>query len=102
MKIQIDGKHLSLGESLKTHINQYITHTTHKYFKNPINAHVIVEKDNYLFKTEIIVNEGTGKKALIKSTAEDYDPYKSFNDANEKINKQLRRYKSKITHHQKH
>jgi len=102
MNITVYGKHIKIGESLEKHILDHLTMTVKKYFKDALNAHVTIEKQGQLFETEIIVNEGTGTGTLIKSNGHEYDSYRSFNVANEKIEKQLRRYKNRIKDHKKH
>jgi ribosomal subunit interface protein len=102
MNITVYGKHIKIGESLEKHVIDHLTITVKKYFKDALNAHVTIEKQGQLFETEIIVNEGTGTGILIKSNGHEYDSYRSFNVANEKIEKQLRRYKNRIKDHKKH
>jgi hypothetical protein len=48
-----------------------------------------------------LVNEGTGKGLVIKSSAHDSDPYRSFDHALTKVEKQMRKHKSRIKEHQK-
>lgn len=101
MNIIISGQHTKIGESLETHIKQHLTDIVTKYFKDAISADVKIIKEGSSFLSEILVNEGTGNKILVKSTSREYDPYVSFNHACEKIDKQLRRYKKRITQHKK-
>ena len=99
MEITVYGKHIKIGASLEKHVKDHLVSTVKKYFKDALNAHVKIEKQGQLFQTEIIVNEGTGNGILIKSNGHEYDSYRSFNVANEKIEKQLRRYKTRIKNH---
>ena len=102
MDIIIYGKHLQIGANLDQYVKKHLQDIVKKYFKDAINAHVTIEKEGQIFKTEIIVNEGTSAGVLIKSNGQEYDSYRSFNVANEKIEKQLRRYKTRIKNHKKH
>lgn len=102
MKVLISGKHMKIGEALRTHIETHLEKNVKKYFENAIQAHVFISKEKqHLFKVDITVNDGTGKKALIVASAETQDPYLAFDYALVKIGKQLRRYKSRIKDHQK-
>ncbi|MDJ1305920.1 MAG: ribosome-associated translation inhibitor RaiA [Candidatus Midichloria sp.] len=101
MQILISGKHLDIGESLRQHIMFSVEHNVIKFFEYAIKSHVTISKQNHLFKTDIIVNEGTGTGTIVKSNAQHFDPYKSFDEAMAKLSKQLRRYKSKIKNHHK-
>ena len=102
MDIVVYGKHLQIGASLEKYVKEHLRDMVTKYFKDAVNAHVTIEKEGHVFKTEIIVNEGTGQGVLIKSNAEEHDSYKSFSLANQKVEKQLRRYKTRIKNHKKH
>ena len=99
MEVTVYGKHIKIGASLEKHVKDHLIDTVKKYFNDALNAHVKIEKQGQLFQTEIIVNEGTGNGILIKSNGHEYDSYRSFNVANEKIEKQLRRYKNRIKSH---
>ena len=101
MQIIVSGKHLDIGDSLRSHIVDSVEHNVIKFFEGAIKAHVTVSKQHYLFKTDITVNEGTGTGVIIKSNAESDDAYISFDDAVKKLSKQLRRYKTKIKKHHK-
>ena len=101
MQVIVSGKHLDIGDSLRNHIVDSVEHNVVKFFERAIKAHVIVSKQNYFFKTDIIVNEGTGTGIIIKSNAESEDPYISFDDAMKKLSKQLHKYKTKIKNHHK-
>ena len=85
MNIIVYGKHLQIGASLGQYVKKHLHDIVTKYFKDAINAHVTIEKEGQTFKTEIIVNEGTSTGVLIKSNGQEYDSYRSFNVANEKI-----------------
>lgn len=102
MKVIISGQHLDVGESFRQYIEEALNKHVKKYFEHAINAHVILTKEkHHLITVDIIVNEGTGTGIIIKSSAQDFDPYRSFDQAIAKAEKQLRRYKSKIKSHQK-
>ncbi|MDJ1258129.1 MAG: ribosome-associated translation inhibitor RaiA [Candidatus Midichloria sp.] len=91
MQILISSKHLDIGESLRQHIMFSVEHNVIKFFEYAIKSHVTMSKQNHLFKTNIIVNEGTGTGTIVKSNAQHFDPYKSFNEAMAKLSKQLRK-----------
>ncbi|MFQ3307274.1 MAG: ribosomal subunit interface protein [Candidatus Midichloriaceae bacterium] len=100
MKITIHEKHTKIGDSLKSHIETYLKDVTEKYLKNTTdNIHVLIEKEGKVFKVEVIVHCHLGNKPLIKSTGHEYEAYRSFNIAGEKLIKQLKRYKNKIQDH---
>ncbi len=101
MHIVVSGKHLDIGESLRQHTEEKVTNNIKKYFENAIHAHVTIAKNHDVFHTDIIVNEGTGHGVIIKSNCNDLDPYRSVDNAIEKMEHQLRRYKSRIKNHRR-
>lgn len=102
MDVKITGQHVDLGDTLRNHIQESLGKTVTKYFDGAISAYVNITKNrHHLFSTEIIVNEGTGNGILIKAEMDDADAHRSYELAREKIDKQLRRYKSRIKDHTK-
>lgn len=102
MKVLVSGQHMNVGDALRTHVEESLEKNVAKFFDKAITATVtlIMEKQHYV-RTEILVNEGTGKGLVIKSSAHDSDPYRSFDQALAKVEKQMRKHKSRIKEHQK-
>lgn len=99
MKIIVSGKHMSVGESLQAHIEARIQEGITKYLDRVTSVTVVVAKDAHLFRVDISGNTGTSSGVVIKSSASGGDVYQAFDAAAEKIEKQLRRYKRKLTNH---
>ena len=102
MKIIISGQHMNVGDSLKSHIEESMQEHVKKYFVNAITSSITItmERPHY-FRTDILINEGTGKKLVIRSTAHDTNAYHSFDEALIKVIRQMRRHKKRISEHQK-
>lgn len=101
MKIIVSGKHMSVGESLQSHIEQRIEEGINKYLDRVTSVNVVVAKDAHLFRVDINGNTGTSSGVIIRGSANGGDVYQTFDAAAEKIEKQLRRYKRKLTNHHK-
>src|SRR5476651_2121987 len=101
MKIMISGKHVDIGESLNTHIGHRLEEGINKYLDRVTSVNVVVAKEGYRFRVDINGNTGTSSGITIKSTATADDVYACFDAAADKIEKQLRRYKRRITNHHK-
>lgn len=101
MEILISGKHIEVGESLKAHIEKRLGEVTHKYLDRVVNINVVIAKEAHLFKADINCNTGTSTGVMIKGTGSSEDVYACFDIAAEKIEKQLRRYKRRLTNHHK-
>ncbi len=101
MQIQISGQHIALGDALKSYATSRIIEVVEKYFEHAVSANIHFSKQSYLNVCDLMVNEGTGRHMVIKSTAECDDIYSSFDQALVKLEKQLRKYKSRIKNHHK-
>jgi len=101
MQIQVSGQHMSIGESLSIYTKERIQDVVSKYFEHAVSANIHFVKQSYLHLCDILVNEGTGRHMVIKSSAECNDVYSSFDQALVKLEKQLRKYKSRIKDHTK-
>ncbi len=98
MSINIHGQHFDMGEALQTHIKDRIEGITEKYFGRMTNVSIHIEKETKsLFRTHISMT--VGKDIHVQSTAKTHDVYASFDEASDKIAKQLRRYKRKLKDH---
>ena len=101
MQVQVSGKGVEVGESLRTHVAQQIEEHVKKYIDRVTSVNVVVSKEAHLFRVDITGNLGTHAGLVVRSRGESPDVYASFDEALEKTSKQLRRYKRKITNHHK-
>lgn len=101
MQITVSGKHLEIGTALQKYVVAELEAIVTKYFDQAISADVVFTKERHLFRSDILVNEGTGTHSIIKGNAQDDDVYASFDLCAAKIEKQLRRYKRRIKDHHK-
>lgn len=97
MDIRVAGSNLDIGQSLNNYACNNLEKAVGKYFQNAISGDIRFTKNGQMFHTSIIINEGVkGRGITIKSDGEAGDIYVSFNEAMEKVIKQLRRYKERI------
>lgn len=94
MQISVTGRHMSVGDSLKQHATSRMGDVAEKYFGNPIEAHIVFDKDGHDFRTDIQVHVGRG--ISVQGQAAANDAYASFDLALEKVETRLRRYKNKL------
>ena len=100
MNLTVKGKHLDVGDALRTYVREQLSAVTEKYFSNPIDATVLFSQEAHLYRTDISVHIGRG--ILLQSTAEATDIYPSFDTAAGKVGKRLRRYKRRLRDHHNH
>ncbi|NRB10806.1 MAG: ribosome-associated translation inhibitor RaiA [Rickettsiaceae bacterium] len=99
MKVSISGQHISVGESLNDHVTARINELVERYISKAINANVRFHKESYQFHCDIVVNGGSGRNINLKSQGKSDEAYSAFEDAAGKLERQLKKYKSKINKH---
>ena len=95
MKISITGKQIDIGTSLRSYVEERIESTVKKYFDTPLTASVAFSKEGNLIKADISAHPMSS--VLIQGTSA--DAYAAFDAANDRIAKQLQRYKKRLTDH---
>ena len=99
MQIKISGKQIDVGEALRTHVEYNMVAAVGKYFDRPVDAHVVFSRNGHGFKCDSSVHLSTGLTA--QAHAENGEIYAAFDQATDRIEKQLRRYKRRLKdHHQ--
>lgn len=97
MDIRVSGKNIKVGQTLNSHISERLQSTADKYFENSIDAAVTLSKEGPFFHVECRLHPIPG--VSLHSHADGMDIYGSFEDAAQKLEKQLRRFKRKIKNH---
>lgn len=97
MTINISGKNLDLGESLREYVLDKISEASEKYFAGPVTGKAVIEKTRGIFVTSCSLHLHSGLNVQTSSQAG--DAYASVDDAVEKLEKQLRRYKRRLKSH---
>lgn len=98
MQIQITGKQMDIGAAFNEHITQSITDIVTKYFDDGrASAHVTIIKEGRTFTAECSLHLDSGMN--LNSHFKDVDPYSGFDEAAEKLDKRLRRYKRRLKNH---
>ena len=97
MRYQITGMHIDIGEALQTHVQDELGGIMQKYAGRPTDALVVFSKAAHEFICEATIHLSTGLTAQARGKATEI--YAAFDDAGEKIDKQLRRYKRRLKNH---
>jgi ribosome hibernation promoting factor len=95
---RVSGKNIDIGEALRTRINQRIADATAKYFDGGFSGHVTVGKEGFGFRTECVIHLDSG--IVLEAEALAADAYASAEQAAERLEKRLRRYKGRLREHQ--
>ena len=96
MQVSVSGQHISIGNSLQDYVKSRTTQVAAKYFSTIISANVHFSKQGFQLVCDIVVNDGTGRHIILKGNAASDDIYSAFDAALSRLEKQLRKYKSKL------
>ena len=93
MKLDITGRHITVSDGIREHTEDRLEKIG-KLFDDEIEAHVVLFVEKHRHVAEIQIKARAGIFSGQESTA---DLYISINEAIEKIEKQIRRFKDKRT-----
>jgi putative sigma-54 modulation protein len=97
MQVNITFRHLEPTDALKTHVKERVAHVG-KYIDRPSEAHAVLHVENLDHHAEITVKAG---RFLLRGTGRSQDMYASIDAAADRIEKQLKKHKSKLYDHHK-
>jgi ribosomal subunit interface protein len=95
MDIRVSGHQIDTGAALQDHAAARLNGIIDKYFNRAMSSHVTFGKaPTAAFACDIVMHVNNG--LVLKSHAQAHDAHLSFDQAAEKIEKQLRRYKRRL------
>lgn len=97
MQIQITGKHIDLGDALRGRIEAGLEAAVTKYFDRSGEGNVTVSKDGYQTAVDCSVHLPSGIVLQAQGLAD--EPYAALENALEKMEKRVRRYKRRLKDH---
>ena len=99
MKIIVSGKHVDIGENLKTYVETHLTESVEKFFDHPIEAQATLSKHGAVFRCDIHVHVSRG--LTVRCHGEFEEGYKCIDQVIHKLNVQMGKYKKRLKNHQK-
>jgi ribosomal subunit interface protein len=97
MQVQISGKHVDVGEALRTRVADEISTTIGKYFERGGHADVVLSREGHDFRIDCSVALASGQKLLSHGSGS--DAHAAFDAALAKIETRIRRYKQRLKSH---
>jgi ribosomal subunit interface protein len=95
MDIRVSGHQLETGSALQDHAAVRLNGISEKYFNRAISSQVTFNKaPNNAFGCDIVLHANQG--LVLKSHGQAHDAHQAFDQASDKIEKQLRRYKRRL------
>ena len=96
MDIRVSGHQIETGSALQDHASERLSSISEKYFNRAISSQVTFNKaPNNGFGCDIVLHANQG--LVLKSHGQAQDAHQAFDQASDKIEKQLRRYKRRLT-----
>jgi ribosomal subunit interface protein len=96
MDIRVSGHQMATGEALQSHVEQRLTVMVDKYFSRALSSAVTFGRAPAgAFRCDIVMHVTHG--LVLKGSAVTQDAHVALDGAAEKIDKQLRRYKRRLT-----
>ena len=98
MDIRVSGHQVDTGEALQNHAAERLTAIVDKYFSRALSSHVTFGRaPGGAFRCDIVMH--VKQNLVLKATGEAHDAHQACDQAAEKIDKQLRRYKRRLKDH---
>ncbi len=97
MQVQVSGKHVDVGEALRTRISDDLLSSIGKYFGRGGDAEVTLSRDGHGFRIDCVVTLASGQQ--LQSHGLGGDAHGAFGQALAKIEARIRRYKHRLKSH---
>ena len=98
MHIKTSGKQIDVGDALRSHVDERLLSAVSKYFDRAVGANVVFSRGAKGFlKCDASVDLASGMHAQAQAEAEEI--YAAFEQAVDRIEKQIRRYKRRLKNH---
>ena len=88
---------MNVGDTLTARIEDRMNEAVSKYFANGYSGQVTIEKQGNWFECDCLIHLDSG--VVLQATSKNIDPTGSFEEAADKIEKRLRRYKRRLKDH---
>jgi len=97
MSLRVSGKNLDIGESLRRHILEKVESMVGRHFNGAVGGHIVIAREGSGFRSDcsLRLSSGVGLHAEGKA----HEPYACFEQAADKIESRLRRYKQRLKGH---
>ena len=97
--LRVSGKNFDIGEALRQRVLDRIEAATGKYFDGSVSGHVIIDQDGSGYRTDCVLHLASG--ITLHSDGLSHEPYVSVDQAADRLEARLRRYKRRLKdHHQ--
>ena len=97
MTLRVSGKNLDIGEALRQHVLEKVEATVARYFAGSVGGHVVITREGSGYRSDCTLRLSSGVSLHAEGRA--HEPYPCFEQAADKIESRLRRYKTRLKGH---
>ncbi len=97
MQIHVSGKQIDIGDALRGHVKSRLDASVAKYFGDSVDGAVVFAREGNFYRADCAVHLKSGMHLHAEGRAADI--YASFDQAVDRIEKRLRRYKTRLKEH---
>jgi len=97
MTLRVSGKNLDIGESLRGHVLDKVQAMVAHYFDGTVGGHVVISREGSGYRSDCTLRLSSGVSLHAEGRA--HEPYPCFEQAANKIEGRLRRYKQRLKGH---
>jgi ribosomal subunit interface protein len=97
MQVQVTGKHVDVGEALRTRVADELTNSIAKYFERGGGADVVVTREGHSFRVDCAVTLASGQQLTTHGLGS--DAHQAFDAAIARMETRVRRYKRRLKDH---
>lgn len=97
MHIQVVSKGIDVSDALRARVEERLADAVGKFSRRPAEAFVVITKERFAFNVECSVHLPSG--AMLQAHGEADDAYVAAENALDRLEKRLRRYKRKRSDH---
>ena len=97
MTLRVSGKNLDIGESLRKHVLEKVEGMVARYFNGTVGGHIVISREGSGYRSDCTLQLSSGVSLHAEGRA--HEPYPCFEQAADKIEARLRRYKQRLKGH---
>jgi ribosomal subunit interface protein len=97
MNLRVSGKNIDVGDAFRAHVQERIAAAVEKYFDGGYSGQVTLERERPGFRSDCTIHLDSGVTLHAEGVAA--EAHQSFDQAAERIEKRLRRYKRRLKEH---
>lgn len=94
MPLRVSGKNLDVGESLRAHVLEKVETIMARYFDGRVSGHVVISREGSGYRSDCSLHLSSGVDLHAEGKAQ--EPYPSVEQGLDKIERRLRRYKTRL------